>query len=153
MFEKLGECVNHSGELNCGSRPCNDETFLRYRLALRQEGAGAGSESGLHQQIESIVCLPLEADAIVHQINPLGRVPALVTAEGWLLVDSPVICEYLDSLRSSGLYPTGQARWRALRWQALGDGVMDSAVPWRQERIFAPKPNARPSGCNAAKPR
>ena len=92
-------------------------------------------ESGLHQQIESIVCLPLEADAIVHQINPLGRVPALVTAEGWLLVDSPVICEYLDSLRSSGLYPTGQARWRALRWQALGDGVMDSAVPWRQERI------------------
>lgn len=90
-------------------------------------------EAGLEEAIELMSCMPLEVDDPVHLINPLGRVPALVTESGLLLVDSPVICEYLDSLQSSGLYPPGEARWRALRMQALGDGLMDSAVPWRQE--------------------
>jgi glutathione S-transferase len=31
-------------------------------------------------------------------INPLSKVPALVTDDGVALFDSPVICEYLDSI-------------------------------------------------------
>lgn len=62
--------------------------------------------------------------------NPLSMVPTLVLEDGTTLFDSPVICEYLDGLHSGApLFPApGEARWRALREQALGDGLLDSAV-------------------------
>ena len=65
----------------------------------------------------------------MRRVNPLAKIPALVLDTGEALYDSPVICEYLDSL---GTGPTllpaaGPARWTALRRQALGDGVADAA--------------------------
>ena len=92
-------------------------------------------EAGLDAALELVTSMPLEEADPLHRVNPLGRVPALVSQEGHLLVDSPVICEYLDSLQNSGLYPKGQQRWAALNLQALADGLMDSAVPWRQELL------------------
>jgi len=43
------------------------------------------------------------------------------------LFDSPVICEYLDSLNTGRkLFPAaGPARWAALRQQAVADGILD----------------------------
>jgi len=68
-------------------------------------------------------------------VNPLSKVPSLVTGDGMSLYDSPVICEYLDSVGSApGLFPApGPARWNALRQQALGDGIMDATQPRRRE--------------------
>ena len=64
--------------------------------------------------------------------NPLSKVPCLVTDDGLALFDSPVICEYLDTSHGTGaLFPHGAARWRALKFQALGDGILDAAVPRR----------------------
>ena len=62
--------------------------------------------------------------------NPLSRVPCLVTDDGFALYDSPVICEYLDEISPDipMLPPKGALRWRALKLQALGDGMMDAAV-------------------------
>lgn len=62
--------------------------------------------------------------------NPLSKVPALVTDDGLTLPDSPVICEYLDSIGTGAkLFPaTGAARWKALRLAALADGIMTAAV-------------------------
>ena len=69
--------------------------------------------------------------------NPLGKIPALVTDDGLSLFDSPVICEYVDSLnRGTKLFPpAGPARWKALRHQALADGMMDAAVLRRYETL------------------
>ena len=63
-------------------------------------------------------------------INPLGKVPALTLDDGMVLVDSPVICEYLDSLhpREKLFPPIGLARWRALQLQAIADGISDAGV-------------------------
>ena len=62
--------------------------------------------------------------------NPLSRVPCLVTDDGFALYDSPVICEYLDEISPDipMLPPKGALRWRVLKLQALGDGIMDAAV-------------------------
>ena len=62
--------------------------------------------------------------------NPLSRVPCLVTDDGLALFDSPVICEYLDEISPDipMLPAKGAQRWRTLRLQALGDGMMDAAV-------------------------
>ena len=67
--------------------------------------------------------------------NPLSKVPCLVTDDGVALFDSPVICEYLDSVGAGALFPpAGAARWRALKLQAIGDGLMDAAILRRQEQ-------------------
>lgn len=71
--------------------------------------------------------------------NPLGKVPALLSEDG-VLYDSPVICEYLDSLHTGAtLFPSaGAARWTALRRQALADGLLDAALLVRVETLMRP---------------
>lgn len=57
-------------------------------------------------------------------------------ADGAPLYDSRVICQYLDHLGGGGLYPApGAALWRALRLEALADGICDAAVRRRMETI------------------
>jgi glutathione S-transferase len=62
-------------------------------------------------------------------------VPTLITDDGACLFDSPVICEYLDSIGSAPkLFPTpGPARWMALTQEALADGILDATQPRRRE--------------------
>ena len=70
------------------------------------------------------------------RINPLGKLPTLELPDGTALYDSPVICEYLDTLHDGPkLFPPAwPARGVALRRQALGDGMLDAALPWLGER-------------------
>ena len=67
--------------------------------------------------------------------NPLSKVPCLITDDGLSLFDSPVICEYLDSVGDAQpMFPvSGGARWRALKQQAMGDGMMDACLIRRGE--------------------
>ncbi len=68
--------------------------------------------------------------------NPLGQVPVVVTEAGEALYDSAVVCEYLDA-RHDGpkLFPAaGEARWEALRLQALGDGLGAASAALAGER-------------------
>ena len=71
-----------------------------------------------------------ERPAALAENNPLDKVPVVILDDGRQLYDSPVICEYLDSLHDGPrLIPAeGDARWEVLRLQALGDGVCDAAV-------------------------
>jgi glutathione S-transferase len=85
-----------------------------------------------------IELVPTDANASLPEfvaINPLSKVPALITEDGVALFDSPVICEYLDSVGDAlPMFPTnGAARWRALKFQAMGDGILDASVPRRGE--------------------
>ena len=83
-------------------------------------------------------------DPVLSDSNPLGKIPTLVTDEGVAMFDSPVICEYLDSLGSAKpLFPAaGPARWASLRQQALGDGILDASQPRRRE-IALPQDEGR----------
>lgn len=99
---------------------------------------------GLDGRIERHPSNPHASPADLLADNPLSRVPALVTDDGMSLFDSPVICEYLDSIgEGPALFPAaGPARWRALKLQAMGDGILDAAVPCRGEAA-KPKEDAR----------
>lgn len=68
-------------------------------------------------------------------LNPLSKVPTLILDDGSVLFDSPVICEYLDSLPGGAkTFPAaGPARWKALTQMALGDGILDATQPRRRE--------------------
>ncbi|HWG06057.1 MAG TPA: glutathione S-transferase N-terminal domain-containing protein [Beijerinckiaceae bacterium] len=90
----------------------------------------AAVECGLAERIELIRSATLSHDHALAAINPLAKVPALITDDGEALFDSPVICEYFDTLHDGPrLIPTeSPARWRVLRRQAVGDGLMESLV-------------------------
>jgi glutathione S-transferase len=83
-------------------------------------------------------------DPVLSNSNPLGKVPTLINDEGVALFDSPVICEFLDSIGSApALFPAaGPARWAALRLQAIGDGILDASQPRRRE-IALPQDEGR----------
>lgn len=99
-------------------------------------------ETGLDGRIERIpaATTPVAPNEAVAKANPLAKVPTLVTDDGEMLFDSRVICEYLDSLhQGTKLFPAGAARWRALRLQALGDGLLDAALLVRYEGFLRPE--------------
>ena len=98
-------------------------------------------ECGLENQVEKHMTNPWAPDTDLPTTNPLGKVPALTTESGDVLFDSPVICEFLDSLGSTPkLFPEGGSeRWKALRLQALGDGILDAAIGRLLEGRRAPE--------------
>lgn len=78
---------------------------------------------------EFIVEAANDAAGNVARLNPLGKIPVLVRDDGESLFESMMIIEYLDSLRGTPLIPpTGEARWQAQRWHALGQGMLDAVV-------------------------
>lgn len=100
-------------------------------------------ETGLDSKIEKLTMAvrPDQPNATLAADNPLMKVPTLVTDDGEKLFDSRVICAYLDSLNQGAkLIPeSGPARWKALRLEALGDGITDAGILVRYEMGLRPK--------------
>jgi glutathione S-transferase len=98
----------------------------------------AAHELGLVDRLDCVrtVVATTRPHAALMQDNPLSKLPTLVLDDGTVLYDSPVICEYLDSLHAGAkLIPADfTARLTALRRQALGDGMLDFLLLWRNER-------------------
>ncbi len=99
-------------------------------------------ELGLHERIETETLRPspTEVNPTLSAVNPLNKIPALVTDDGLVLYDSPVICEYLASLvpGQAVLPESGAVRFTALRRQALADGILDASVLVFYERLNRP---------------
>jgi glutathione S-transferase len=92
----------------------------------------AAYEVGIAGRIatERVVVGADKPNPAVMALNPLNKIPTLVLDDGAVLYDSRVISEYLDTLHDGPrLFPAdAAARWRALRRQALGDGLMEVIV-------------------------
>ncbi|KAJ3022092.1 hypothetical protein HKX48_007025 [Thoreauomyces humboldtii] len=79
--------------------------------------------------------------AIVAEQNPLGKIPTLVLPTGEAVYDSNVICEYLDDLAGTTLFPKGgAAKWKTLTMTALGNGILDAAVASMYEKRLDLRP-------------
>ena len=99
---------------------------------------------GINDRIERLKIAT--TDPALLPLNPLSKVPTLVTDDGLSIYDSPVICEYLDLIGPAPkLFPAaGPARWKALVQEALGDGILDATQPRRRE-IALPQDDGRKS--------
>ena len=106
--------------------------FVRKVMVAAHELALAG-----RIELDPTNVSPTRTNQTLARENPLMKVPSFVTDDGLVLFDSPVICEYLDSLAGGGmLFPAaGPERWTALRRQALGDGILDALVLVRYESL------------------
>lgn len=100
-------------------------------------------EAGLESQFEEILTVvsPIQPNVELARANPLMKLPTLVTDDGLALFDSPMICEFVDSLNAGRkLFPAaGNARWVALRQQAVADGILDAAILVRYQTALCPK--------------
>lgn len=92
----------------------------------------------LERKVEIINYHPWQNDPVLRSLNPLNKIPVLVTDEGNPLYDSPVICEYLNDLAKGNLIPQAR-KYEILRIQALCDGILDAAVNARYEMHFRPE--------------
>ena len=101
----------------------------------------AALETGLAERIERVMVSPTNPEDVKSSPSPLGKMPCLVTDDGMVLFDSPVIMDYFNSLLDDlSLIPAkGTARWTTLRRQALGDGMIGCTVNIFVERMRKPE--------------
>ena len=94
-------------------------------------------ERGLLGRVEEVVAQPMEDDPRLLAANPLVQVPTLELDDGTAVINSPLICAYLDGFGGkSKLVPlaTAPAHWRVRRLEALADGAMEMAVRLTMEK-------------------
>jgi len=97
--------------------------------------------------IDSIELVPAKVapgepnDEYSRDISPLKKLPALILGDGSVIIDSYVIVEYLDDLAGGGkLIPTsGAERWRAKSDHAMLQGMLDSMLLCRYEKMVRPE--------------
>ncbi|SHK37049.1 glutathione S-transferase [Roseomonas rosea] len=99
--------------------------FARKALAC---AIARGVEGGIE-----LVPTSTQASPELPALNPLGKIPVLILDDGTAVFDSPVICDFLDSLGTAPpMTPaTGPERLRVSILHALADGIMDAAVARR----------------------
>jgi glutathione S-transferase len=102
----------------------------------------AAHEMGLQQRLSVVhhETSPTRRNEAVWALNPLGKVPVLICDDGAVLFDSNVICEYLDGMHPNAkLIPAEPgARFRALKMQALAQGIADAGIAARWEAVRRP---------------
>ncbi|MBB5050049.1 glutathione S-transferase [Rhodopseudomonas rhenobacensis] len=100
-------------------------------------------ELGLIDSIELVAAkvTPGEPnDDYSHAVNPLKKLPALILDSGEVLVDSYVIAEYLDEIGGGKLSPaSGPERWRVKSDHSLIQGMLDSMLLCRYEKLVRPE--------------
>ena len=110
--------------------------YARKALVFAHEAGIAHRIQVIHQETS-----PTLRNDLVYAENPLGKVPALVRPGAPTLFDSDVICAYFDSLNElRKLIPSeGEARWQALRVQAIAQGLADTGISYRWETVRRPE--------------
>jgi glutathione S-transferase len=97
----------------------------------------AVAEMGLQDRIRTVrtVAGGTTPHRELMKVNPVGKIPTLELPDGTAVYDSPVIIEYLDTLHDGPkLYPAAwPERLTALRRHALGQGMLDNALPLLSE--------------------
>lgn len=96
--------------------------YARKVLALVHEKQAAAS-------VTVVIVDPWSDPADLQAAVPSGKVPALISNQGWSLGESWAIADYLDTiLPGRRLLPAeGEGRWRSLRLSAMAQGLLDAA--------------------------
>ena len=88
-------------------------------------------ERGVDGRLTEVTADPMADDARLIAANPVAQVPALELDDGGWLIDSPVICAFLDALPGKpALTPPVESaeHWRVRRAEAVADACLEMAV-------------------------
>ena len=103
-------------------------------------------EQNLEDKVHMELVHPLKNTDQVRAVNPLGKVPALITGTGALIIESSLICQYLDDLaiqdfgeKMSLLKGKEISDNRIRQLEALSDGIMNVAYLLVMESLRSEK--------------
>ena len=110
--------------------------YARKALVFAHEVGIADRLEVVHQETS-----PTNPNEYVFAQNPLGKVPVLLRPGLPAIFDSDVICAYFDTLHGGRrLIPQdGEARWHALRVQAVAQGIASAGIAVRWETVRRPE--------------
>jgi len=110
--------------------------FARKVLVFAHEAQLADQIEVIHHETS-----PTNRNQEVFALNPLGKVPILITDDGDKIFDSRVICRFFDSLNSGQkLIPSDPKKSiAALRLQAIADGMSEAGILARWESTRRPE--------------
>ena len=88
-------------------------------------------------------------------INPIGKVPALRLDDGRVLMNSPLIADYLDGKHPDPRFiPVDpEARLEVRRLEALADGMMEAVGATLYENRFHDEADRKSTRLNSSHPR
>ena len=103
-------------------------------------------EANLMDTVEEVTVntTPLNSAPDVVAANPLGKIPALLRADGPAIYDSRVITRFLDDLAGTQLYPQSSV-WEILTLEATADAIMDATVSMTYEMRLRPETEQSPN--------
>jgi glutathione S-transferase len=95
---------------------------------------------GLGDRVQWISSSSSDTADPIDRINPLGKMPVLILADGKAIYDSPVIVEYFDVMAGGGqLIPReAEARFAVLTRAALADGLIEATINVTHEDRWHP---------------
>ena len=96
-------------------------------------------EADLTDTVEevNVTTTPMASAPEVVAANPMGKIPALIRADGPGIYDSRVITRFLDDLAGAKLYPQSRI-WEILTLEATADAIMDATVAMSYEARLRP---------------
>lgn len=117
------------------------QLYMSYTSPYARKVRVFALEAGLEERIDDVPVNALDDPESLIAVNPVSKIPALVTDDGTSIHDSRVILAYLASLvPPSDLYPASDdaARWPAKTLGAHCDAILDAAVALRMEQVRQP---------------
>ena len=107
-------------------------------------------EANLMDTVEevNVTTTPMNSAPEVVAANPMGKIPALIRADGPGIHDSRVITRFLDDLAGANLYPQSRI-WEILTLEATADAIMDATVAMSYEQRLRPDEQQSPDWIEA----
>ena len=94
-------------------------------------------DKGLSGRIELVWTRTRQPEDPLLEINPSGRLPFLMLADGTGMEDTDLIVDYFDALAPPRKYgvPDGEEHWPYRRFEATARSMLDGVSVWAREII------------------
>jgi glutathione S-transferase len=105
-------------------------------------------ELDLMDKVEEIITTTRSEDALIMKNNPNGMVPTLETDEGFNIVESTTICNYLEKQSNNKVFIPQDERkyWQIYALDSIASQTLESIVSRARERIYKPEEFHYPDG-------
>ena len=105
-------------------------------------------ELNLIDKIDEVITTTRSEDALIMKNNPNGMVPTLETDEGFNIVESTTICNYLEKHRDNKEFiPQNEKQyWQIYALDSIASQTFESIVSRAREKIYKPEEFHYPGG-------
>lgn len=92
------------------------------------------AELGMTDRVQILPVRTRVPDCEVHAFNPTGKVPTLVTDDGYVLAECRLICQYLDALHTEDPIVDHDPAEADRQLEGVITGFLDGIAVWLREQ-------------------